>query len=106
MAEPEAYLLECKCKMANQGMMSLSGQLKELIEDYAKWLKDNDLSPEDLDYAKIFRCSDLGWVASLVWEDGAVILQPRKVRGAVIGAPLRRALFYLKCEARARGIPI
>ena len=105
MAESEAYYLEVRTKDKHRMLLALSGQLRDLITDCADWMRENDLVPEEIDYAKICRCRDYGWVASLVWEDGTVFLEPRKVRGGYLGILWRRALFHLKAARLAGDIP-
>lgn len=101
MAERTLYFLECETKDKNLGMTTLSGQLDTLISDYADWLQRNDVTHDDIAFAKIFRSSDFGCIAVLDSEDGTVVLQPRRVRGGWIGKQIRRILFHLKYHLRS-----
>ena len=101
MAESTLYFLECETKDKNLGMTSLSERLDALINDYADWLRRNEITHGDVAFAKIFRASDFGCIAVLDGEDGTVILQPRCVRGGWIGKQFRRALFHLRYTLRS-----
>ena len=101
MAESTIYFLECETKDKNLGMTTLSVQLDTLISDYADWLQRNDITHDDIAFAKIFRSSDFGCIAVLDSEDGMVVLQPKRIRGGWIGKQIRRILFYLKYRLRS-----
>ena len=96
MAENIAFFLECESKDKHTGMTTLSGRLQDLIRDFAQWVERNDLTLEDIAYAKIYRCSDFGCVGELVLDGGQLVLEPHKVRGGAAGTLIRRALFHLK----------
>ena len=96
MPDSTHFFLECEDKGKDVGLTAVSDKLQELIQDFANWMNDNGLLPEDIAYARIYRCSDLGCVGRLILEDGMVVLQPLRVRGGALGARIRWAIFNLK----------
>ena len=101
MAESTAFYLECESKDKNLGMTTLSGRLQDLVRDYSKWLAQNELSPGDVAYARIYRTCDLGCIGQLTYEGEQWVLQPRKVWGGFLGTQLRRAKLHLKYWLRS-----
>ena len=96
MPDSTHFFLECEDKGKDVGLTAVSDKLQELIQDFANWMNDNGLLPEDIAYARIYRFSDLGCIGKLVVEDGLVVLQPKRVWGGSLGRHIRWAIFNLK----------
>ena len=96
MTENTAFYLECESKDRNLGMTTLSGRLQDLVRAYSEWLNRNELEPEDVAYAKIYRTLDFGCIGQLIYEGEQWVLQPKRVWEGFLGTQLRRAKFHLK----------
>ena len=76
--------------------MVLSDKLLDFVNDYSKWMQNNELMAGEVAYARICRCSHNACVGVMKLEDGIVYFQPRHVNDSAIGKMLRSILFRIK----------
>lgn len=92
----DTYYLECRTKDKELGMTTLSDKLEDLVKDFSKWLKRNELSPMDVAYAKIVRCSDMACVGTMTQDNGMIYFHPVHVNETVFGKTWRFIKFKIK----------
>lgn len=100
MAENIAYFLDCETKDHTLALTSFSMSLEILLRDFSDWLRSNDCTPADVARANIYRLHDSAWVASLLMEDGAVVLVPRRAYSGPFSGLVHKALFELRLRWR------
>ena len=101
MTETGPLFLDCETKDGYLRMTTFAADLKPLLSDYAEWLQCNGCVPADIAYAKIFRCRDLACIATLVFEDGMVVMMPRRTYDGPFSKLIHTVFFNLKIRWQA-----
>lgn len=79
MENDELYYLDAQTKDEEYRVTTFSCVLEDLVEDFAQWMRDRDITFTNIDYAVVYRADDFEPVADLVMSnDGYVVLTKRE----------------------------
>lgn len=79
MTKEELYYLDSRTKDGEYRVTTFSCVLEDLVEDFAQWMRDRDITFMNIEYAVVYRAEDFEPVADLVMSnDGYVVLTKRE----------------------------